>query len=80
MKLLPIVTGSVQVLAILAALLLVAAPAVLSKYPAETAGPVFAIMADAATGCHYLVNPRGGIVPRLDAQGHHICLKGEKDA
>ncbi|WP_201240163.1 hypothetical protein [Rhodothalassium salexigens] len=28
---------------------------------------------DYRTGCQYLVTPFGGITPRLDASGHHIC-------
>lgn len=28
---------------------------------------------DHATGCHYLAEPFGGITPRLDSSGQHIC-------
>lgn len=28
---------------------------------------------DALTGCQYLSTPGGGITPRLDAQGRHMC-------
>lgn len=28
---------------------------------------------DAGTGCQYLVSPWGGITPRLDKDGNHIC-------
>ena len=28
---------------------------------------------DALTGCHYLEGTRGGLTPRLDANGNHIC-------
>lgn len=28
---------------------------------------------DQRTGCHYLGNPMGGIIPRVDAKGRHIC-------
>jgi hypothetical protein len=28
---------------------------------------------DHRTGCHYVGNPMGGITPRVDAKGKHIC-------
>lgn len=28
---------------------------------------------DHRTQCQYLGNPRGGITPRVDAQGRHMC-------
>jgi hypothetical protein len=28
---------------------------------------------DHGTGCQYLADPMGGITPRLDASGEHIC-------
>lgn len=28
---------------------------------------------DALTGCQYLSTPKGGITPRLDASGRHLC-------
>lgn len=28
---------------------------------------------DHGTGCQYLVTPWGGITPRLDRQGQHMC-------
>lgn len=28
---------------------------------------------DAMTGCHYLEGTNGGITPRLDAEGDHVC-------
>lgn len=28
---------------------------------------------DAQTGCQYLVSPWGGITPRLDRDGKHLC-------
>ncbi len=31
---------------------------------------------DHRTGCHYLGNPWGGITPRLDAKGKHVCEGG----
>lgn len=31
------------------------------------------IRIDKTTGCHYLSNYNGGITPRLDANGVHIC-------
>lgn len=38
---------------------------------------------DALTGCEYLISPYGGLTPRLDMDGQHICrraaLKGESD-
>lgn len=30
---------------------------------------------DAMTGCQYLVSPHGGITPRLDGDGKHICKR-----
>lgn len=30
---------------------------------------------DALTGCQYLVSQHGGITPRLDSEGKHICIK-----
>jgi len=27
---------------------------------------------DALTGCQYLLSPKGGIAPRLDARGQHV--------
>lgn len=32
-----------------------------------------ALYVDDRTGCHYLGAPMGGITPRLDAEGSHIC-------
>lgn len=32
-----------------------------------------ALFIDNRTGCHYLGNPLGGITPRLDGKGRHIC-------
>ena len=29
---------------------------------------------DAMTGCEYLGGKRGGLTPRLDINGNHICL------
>lgn len=31
---------------------------------------------DALTGCQYLSTPRGGITPRLNQDGQHICDGG----
>lgn len=28
---------------------------------------------DHRTGCHYVGNPMGGIMPRVDASGKHVC-------
>lgn len=28
---------------------------------------------DAQTGCHYLRAPAGGITPRMDKEGRHVC-------
>lgn len=30
---------------------------------------------DSLTGCQYLESPRGGLTPRLDHNGNHICTK-----
>lgn len=29
---------------------------------------------DHMTGCHYLITLFGGITPRLDADGQHVCI------
>lgn len=34
---------------------------------------------DARTGCHYLGTARGGITPRYDRDGTHICTGPEKE-
>lgn len=34
---------------------------------------------DAKTGCHYLSTARGGITPRYDRNGTHICTGPEKE-
>lgn len=31
------------------------------------------LMTDARSGCQYLGAPWGGITPRMDRNGHHIC-------
>lgn len=31
---------------------------------------------DALTGCQYLSNPQGGITPRLNQNGQHLCDGG----
>lgn len=31
------------------------------------------VVRDKVTGCEYLVNPRGGITPRLDGIGRQVC-------
>jgi len=36
------------------------------------------LMIDNGTGCHYLGAPEGGITPRLDKDGNHICDLREK--
>jgi hypothetical protein len=33
---------------------------------------------DALTGCQYLLSPSGGITPRLDGDGRHICQSTNK--
>jgi hypothetical protein len=32
-----------------------------------------ALRTDAGTGCQYLLSPWGGVTPRLDNTGGHIC-------
>ena len=32
-----------------------------------------ALRIDNMTGCHYLEGSKGGITPRLDGQGNHVC-------
>lgn len=39
--------------------------------PNGRSGMILAI--DNRTGCHYLMNPRGGITPRLAPNGQQIC-------
>ena len=34
---------------------------------------------DNLTGCHYLAAFWGGLTPRLDAQGNHICIEEMND-
>jgi hypothetical protein len=36
-----------------------------------------ALRIDALTGCHYLEGSRGGITPRVTANGTHICTGPE---
>ena len=37
------------------------------------------VFRDTLTGCEYLARAdRGGLTPRLNAKGDHICRKGEK--
>ena len=33
-----------------------------------------ALYIDAKTGCHYLGDGRGGLIPRLDSNGNHVCV------
>lgn len=33
------------------------------------------ILTDYETGCQYLAGGRGGLTPRLDANGKHICVE-----
>lgn len=33
------------------------------------------ISVDALTGCQYLLSPKGGVTPRVDASGKHLCDK-----
>ena len=35
---------------------------------------------DNRTGCHYLSTHKGGLTPRLGADGKHICTKGKGGA
>ncbi len=35
------------------------------------------IYVDAMTGCHYLQGSRGGLTPRLDSSGQHVCIGEE---
>jgi hypothetical protein len=39
--------------------------------PNERSGLILRI--DHMTGCHYIGTPFGGITPRLDSDGQHIC-------
>lgn len=36
------------------------------------------LLIDYQTGCHYLSTHKGGLTPRLDADGKHICTKGKE--
>ena len=38
------------------------------------------LLIDHETGCHYLRANGGGITPRLNANGKHICEKGGPNA
>ena len=38
------------------------------------------LLVDHETGCHYLRAKGGGITPRLNANGKHICEKGGPNA
>lgn len=46
----------------------------------DTDGPEkrsgMALYRDYGTGCEYLASPWGGLTPRLDADGRHICNGG----
>lgn len=37
------------------------------------------VITDAKTGCQYLAWPNGGITPRLDKGGNHICITGKEN-
>lgn len=37
--------------------------------------PDMRVTTDHLTGCQYLMGSRGGLTPRLDADGNHICNK-----
>lgn len=45
--------------------------------PGERSG--LGLLVDAHTGCHYLTTARGGITPRYDRDGNHICTGPEKE-
>lgn len=36
------------------------------------------ILTDHETGCQYLAGARGGLTPRLDERGRHICKQGRE--
>lgn len=36
------------------------------------------VLTDNGTGCQYLQSKGGGLTPRLDADGHHICQEPEQ--
>ena len=40
-------------------------------------GSGLGLYTDNLTGCQYLSSPRGGLVPRLDKDGTHICNRQE---
>ncbi|MEG3640470.1 DUF6440 family protein [Magnetococcus sp. PR-3] len=44
-----------------------------TDYPGQRSG--MEIYVDALTGCHYLTTARGGLTPRVDQQGHNICVE-----
>jgi hypothetical protein len=46
-----------------------------SDYPPGHSG--VRIHVDALTGCHYLSTSRGGVTPRLNTAGNHICTGAE---
>jgi hypothetical protein len=41
--------------------------------PEDTTASGMHLRIDARTGCHYLEVTDGGITPRLDSDGRHIC-------
>lgn len=40
----------------------------------------YEVLVDQDTGCQYLMTDKGGVTPRLDADGKHICTKGKEGA
>jgi hypothetical protein len=44
-----------------------------TDYPHERSG--LRLLIDAKTGCQYLSTFFGGPVPRVDANGRHICIR-----
>ena len=49
-----------------------------SSSPKDSTDPIdgrsgLEIKVDAMTGCQYLTTPKGGLTPRLDANGKQIC-------
>ena len=52
-------------------------PPALPAGPVVTKGYTFLLHIDDLTGCHYLAISAGGLTPRLDAQGRHVCTGQE---
>lgn len=46
--------------------------------PTEFSRIDISVVTDNLTGCQYISQARGGLTPRLDADGHNICQEPEQ--